>query len=67
MTTYQIIGLVAVAAVAAWQYVPWGKLVRSTPSVMKDVSAVASIREAHSSPEIRKACNDLLRVLLEVK
>lgn len=69
MTTYQIIGIVAVLAVAAWQYVPWGKLSlpASKPSVMRDIAAVVAIRESHAAPEIRKACNDLLRILLETK
>lgn len=62
-------GIAAVLAVAAWQYIPWGKLSLPTVrhSVMKDISCVVSIREANASPEIRKACNELLRVLLDTK
>lgn len=69
MTTYQMAGIAAVLAVAAWQYVPWGKLSlpASKPSVMRDIAAVVAIRESHAAPEIRKACNDLLRVLLDTK
>lgn len=69
MTTYQILGILAVAAVAAWQYIPWGKLSlpASNPSVMRDIASVVAIRESHAAPEIRKACNDLLRILLEAR
>lgn len=67
MTTYQIIGLVAVAAVAAWQYIPWGRLALPKPSVMKNIAAVVNIRESSQSQEVRKACNELLRVLLDTK
>lgn len=69
MTTYQILGIAAVAAVAAWQYIPWGKLSLPTsqPAVMRQVAAVVAIRESHASPELRKACNELLRVLLDTK
>ena len=69
MTTYQIAGIVAVLAVAAWQYVPWGKiqLPLSKPSALADIASVISIRDSHASPEVRKACNDLLRILLEAK
>lgn len=69
MTTYQIIGLVAVAAVAAWQYVPWSKLrlPTSQPSVMNDIACVVRIRENRPTKEVTEACNDLLRVLLDTK
>ena len=69
MTTYQIIGLVAVAAVAAWQYVPWKgiSLPAARPDSLKQVAAVIAIRESNPSPEIRKACNELLRVMLDTK
>lgn len=67
MTTYQIVGIVAVLAVAAWQYVPWAKLPIRKPSSLKDIAAVIAIRDTHAAPEIRKACNDLLRVLLDTK
>ena len=67
MTTYQIIGLAAVAAVAAWQYVPWSKLRLSQPSVMNDIACVVRIRENRQTKEVTEACNDLLRVLLDTK
>lgn len=69
MTTYQLLGLAAVAAVAAWQYFPWGKLSlpAAKPSVMRDIARVVEIRESSHSSEVKKACNELLRVLLETK
>lgn len=69
MTTYQILGIAAVAAVAAWQYIPWGKLSIPTVgrSVMKDIASVVGIRESSTSPKVREACNELLRVLLDTK
>lgn len=69
MTVYQMAGIASVLAVAAWQYIPWRKLSLPTVgrSVMKDIASVVSIREASTSPEIRKACNELLRVMLDTK
>jgi hypothetical protein len=67
VTVYQIAGIAAVLAVAAWQYIPWGKLPTVRRSVMKDIACVVAIREANAAPEIRKACNELLRVLLDTK
>jgi hypothetical protein len=67
LTTYQIVGIAAVLAVAAWQYVPWAKLPTRKPSSLKDIAAVIAIRDTHAAPEIRKAYNDLLRVLLDTK
>ena len=67
MTTYQILGLAAVAAVAAWQYVPWSKLRLSQPSVMHDIACVVRIRENRQTKEVTEACNVLLRVLLDTK
>lgn len=69
MTTYQILAIVAVAAVAAWQYVPWKSLHLPSrqPSVMGDIAAVVRIRESRKSPDVTEACNELLRVLLDTK
>lgn len=69
MTTYQIVALVAVAAVAAWQYVPWSKLrlPTSQPSVMNDIACVVRIRDNRPTKEVKEACNDLLRVLLDTQ
>lgn len=69
MTTYQIIGIAAVLGVALWQYVPWKKisLPAVRPDALKQVASVIAIRESNPSPEIRKACNELLRVMLDTK
>lgn len=63
MTTLQIVSVLVVAAVAAYLYLP--RLEWPAPSSMRQVKAVLSIRDATSSPEVRKACTQLLQALLQ--
>jgi hypothetical protein len=65
MTASQIISLIVVAAVTAYFYLPRIKWPASKPNSMRQVEAVLSIRDSSSSPEVRKACTQLLQALLQ--
>lgn len=62
MTTMQIASLIAVAAVALYFYLPsWPKKASS----LRQIEAVLEIRDTNTSPEVRKACSQLLQALLQ--
>lgn len=65
MTPIQIASLVAVAAVAAYLYLPAIKWPSATPTSMSAVESVLRIRDSSQSPEVRKACTQLLQALLQ--
>jgi hypothetical protein len=71
MTTMQIASVIAFIAVLAFTY---GRPLlsrlpsfSSQPSLMTHVRQVVEIRSTYRTPEVTKACNDLLHVLLGVK
>ena len=71
MTTQQIIGLVVVGGLLAWNYLPNIKL-PSLPSAPQDpllnhIKAICRVRDEYKTPEVNAACNALLEVLLQVK
>lgn len=63
MTTMQIVSLVAVAAVAAFFYLP--RLTWPKPSSIRHIESVMVIRESTTSPEVKEACTSLLQALLQ--
>ena len=65
MNTMQIVSLVVVALVAAYVYFPSVKWPAAKPSSMKQIESVLAIRDSNSSPEVRKACTQLLQALLQ--
>lgn len=73
MTTQQMIGLAAVVALVAWNYLPQLKaLVPKNMAVKSDpllthIKNVCDIRDTYKTAEVGKACNALLEVLLRVK
>lgn len=73
MTTQQIIGVAAVVALVAWNYLPQLKAFVPTKIAVKPdplltyIKHVCQIRDTYKSPEVSKACNALLEVLLKVK
>ena len=62
MTMYQIMALVALAGVAAWNYLP--SIPVRKRSQMDDIEDIVRIRTSY--PNAADACNALLKVLLEV-
>lgn len=71
MTTQQIIGLVLVGGLIAWNYMPAIKM-PTFPSQTQDpllthIKAICRVRDEYKTPEVNAACNALLEVLLEVK
>jgi hypothetical protein len=65
MSAMQIASLVIVAVVAAYFYLPSISWPAAKPSSMKQVEAVLAIRDSSSTPEVRKACTQLLQALLQ--
>jgi hypothetical protein len=65
MSVMQIVSLVVVALVAAYVYFPSIKWPAAKPSSMSQVEAVLAIRDSTPSPEVRKACTQLLQALLQ--
>lgn len=73
MTTQQMIGLAAVVALVAWNYLPQLKalvpktMAKPADPLLAHIKSVCAIRDEYKSPEVGKACNALLEVLLKVK
>jgi hypothetical protein len=65
MSTLQIISLLLVAAAAAYSYLPAIKWPTAKPDSMAAVEAVLRIRDTSTTPEVRKACTQLLQALLQ--
>lgn len=70
MTTPQILSVAALAAVAAWNYLPvikWPSIKPSAPNTLKHIEQVLSIRQSYPAPEVVTACTQLLQALLQIK
>lgn len=73
MTTQQMIGLAAVVALVAWNYLPNFKamiptnLTPKADPLLTHIKNVCDIREQYKTAEVGKACNTLLETLLKVK
>lgn len=73
MTTQQMIGLAAVVALVAWNYLPQlkalvpTKLAAKSDPLLTHIKNVCDIREQYKTAEVGKACNALLETLLKVK
>lgn len=65
MNTMQIVSLAIVVAVAAYMYLPSIKWPAAKPDSMRSIEAVLRIRDTNSTPEVRKACTQLLQALLQ--
>ncbi len=70
MSTLQIISLVLFAGIVLWTYCPMIALptlgVAKPKTLLDQVAAVVAIRDQYPQPEVSKACNSLLHVLLQV-
>lgn len=62
MTTTQIVSLIALVGVALWSYGP--KFPSKSRSQLDDIADIVRIRTTY--PNATSACNELLKVLLEV-
>jgi hypothetical protein len=79
MNTQQVVSLVVVGAILCWMYLPnltevlkqvkpsMPTITPKKPELLDQIADIVAIREASSSPEVTKACNALLEVLLQVK
>ena len=76
MTTQQIVAIALVLGLFAWSYLPNLKAfipsvkvpdLTKTPDLMSQINSIYKVREANPTPEVQKACNELLAVLLKVK
>lgn len=69
MTTFQIVSLALLAAVAAWNYMPVISLpvVTKKPNTLRHIEQVMGIRSSYSAPEVTNACTQLLQALLQTK
>lgn len=65
MTPMQIIGILVAVGVAAYLYLPRFSWPSPSPSSMRQIESVLAIRDTTSSPEVRKACTQLLQALLQ--
>jgi hypothetical protein len=70
MSALQIISLVLFAGIVIWTYCPMIALptlgVAKPKTLLDQVAAVVAIRDQYPQPEVSKACNSLLHVLLQV-
>jgi hypothetical protein len=69
MTTFQIVSLALLAAVAAWNYMPAIRFPASvkSPNTLRHIEQVMGIRSSYSAPEVTSACTQLLQALLQTK
>ena len=62
MTTFQMIAMGLLGAVALVQFLP--KIPKSKTSTMSQIEQVIAIRDTSTNPEVVSACKALLQALL---
>lgn len=68
MTTYQLVAIGLLVAVAAWTYLP--RLSFAIPSLakkpdpLKQIAQVMAIKDSASNPKVQDACQQLLQALI---
>lgn len=66
MTTFQIVALCILFAVAAANYVlPNLRVPARKPNSLKQIEQVLAIRDTAQSPKVKSACQELLQALLQ--
>jgi|688.fasta_scaffold612220_2 hypothetical protein len=66
MTSFQIISLCILVAVAVANYVlPNIRLPSRKPNSLKQIEQVLAIRDTAQSPKVKTACQELLQALLQ--
>lgn len=67
MTSFQILAILALVAVAAWTYVPRIAIpsIGHKPSVLLQIKQVMAIRDSSANPSVVETCNQLLQALLQ--
>lgn len=70
MSTIQIVAIIAVALVAAWNFFPIASIrlpVIGKASIVSRIQSVIDIRESSEDPIVKDACNVLLKAMLDAK